>query len=205
MNNMGDDGVTINYGTVFVEDLIVNGADQGLNITNSTLTMSDVEITNTTDSGIRVVSTDTTADTVSVTTSGNHGFDVSGGTLLLSNGQIEGSTASGLYASDGADVSIDTSSFENGLYGVNLEGTETTPVTFAITNSIFNLNSASGAFLTYANGTFESSVANNNQNLGMECSTATFTSCASNDLTSNLSGEQSGCDEACGIEANPTD
>ena len=64
MNNMGDDGVTINYGTVFIEDLAIDGADQGINISNSTLSMSDVEISNTAESGIRVASTDTTADTV---------------------------------------------------------------------------------------------------------------------------------------------
>ena len=205
MNNMSDDGVTINNGTVFIEDLVIDGADQGINISNSTLSMSDVEISNTTESGIRVASTDTTADTVSIATSASHGFDVSGGSMLLSNAQTDGSAEAGLYASNGADISIDSSSFQNGQYGVNLEGTDVTPVTFAITNSTFSLNSESGAFLTYANGTFDSSFANNNQNLGMECSVATFTSCASNDLTSNLSGEQSGCDETCGVEANPTE
>ena len=34
MNNMGDDGVTINYGTVFIEDLAIDGADQGINISD---------------------------------------------------------------------------------------------------------------------------------------------------------------------------
>ena len=111
---------------------------------------------------------------------------------------------SGLYASNGADVSVDSSVFQNGVHGLELEGTDTTPITFAITNSTFDLNSDSGVLLTYADGSFDSSIANNNQDLGMECSNTTFTSCSGNVLTSNLTGEQSGCDETCGIEANPS-
>lgn len=38
-----------------------------------------------------------------------------------------------------------------------------------------------------------------NTNYGMECSSVTLNSCASNDLTGNGSGEHSGCDDACGV------
>ena len=203
MTNMFNDAIELSSATIFLENFTVDGAQNGLDLTNCTLNMSDIDIANTTSDGIRVVSTDITADTITITNAAVDGLEITGGTLLLSNAQVDASTGSGLYASSSADVSIDSSVFQNGVHGLELEGTDTAPVTFSITNSSFDLNSDSGVSLTYADGTFDSSIANNNQDLGMECSNATFTSCSGNDLTSNINGEQSGCDATCGVEANP--
>ena len=119
-------------------------------------------------------------------------------------GIVDGSTNAGLYGSNAADITVDSSVFQNGTYGMELEGIETSLVTFAVTNSNFDLNSDSGVSLTYADGSFDSSIANNNQDLGMECSDTTFTSCTGNDLASNLNGEQIGCDATCGTDASST-
>ncbi len=204
MTNMANDALETNGTTIYLEDYTIDGTRYGINSTDSTLNMSDVDISNSSVAGIRTTNTNTTGDSITITNAGTDGVDVSSGTLQLSNAQVDGSTESGLYAANGADVSVDSSVFQNGIYGLELEGTETASVTFAITNSSFDLNSDSGVSLTYADGTFDSSVASNNQDLGMECSNTTFTSCSGNVLTSNLTGEQSGCDETCGIEANPS-
>ena len=204
MNNMANDAMEISGSTVFLDDYTVDGARYGVNITNSTLSMSDVDISNTVFTGVRTIDTDTTADSITITDAGTNGIDLSGGTMLLSNALIDGSTESGLYASNASDVTVDGSAFQNGVHGLELEGTDTASVTFTITSSNFDLNSDSGVSLTYADGAFEPSIANNNQDFGMECSNTTFTSCSDNDLTGNVNGEQSGCDETCGIEANPS-
>ena len=203
MNNVGGDAVSVTGATAFVEDVTIDGANRGLSFSTSTLNMSNVEVSNTSSYGIQLSATDTTADTVMLSTIDNHAFNLSGGTMQLSNATVDGSTQAGLFANSGADISIDGSTFQYGVHGLELVGNDVTPVTFAVTNSSFDLNSDSGVSLTFANGTFESSNSNNNQNLGMECADTTISSCANNDLTSNLNGEQSGCDETCGVEANP--
>ena len=204
MSNMGNDALETIGTTVYLADYTINGTRYGINSTDSTLNLSSVDITNSSESGIYTTNTDTTADTVTITNAGADGLRISGGTLLLNNGLVDSSTDAGLYGSNSADISVDSSIFQNGIHGLELEGLETAPVTFAITNSTFDLNSESGVSLTYADGTFDSSNANNNQDLGMECSNTTFTSCVGNDLTSNLNGEQIGCDETCGIDASST-
>ena len=201
---MANDALEANGTTIYLEDYTIDGTRYGINSTNSTLNMSDVDISNSSVTGIRTIDTDTTADSITITDAGTNGFGISGGTLLLSNAIVDGSTDAGLYGSNAADITVDSSVFQNGTHGLELEGSETSLVTFAITNSNFDLNSDSGVSLTYADGSFDSSIANNNQNLGMECSNATFTSCAGNDLASNLNGEQIGCDATCGTDASST-
>ncbi len=204
LQNISDDALFVYGGQAYVEDVTVNGASQGLYAESATVDMVLSTIENATESGVNFLNSTMNIDTVTITTTGEHGIEASGGTLTGSNIQVSDATESGLFGDNGLDLTLTTSSFTNGLYGIQLEGTETLPVAFAISDTTMTLNGMSGASLTYANGTFDSSTANNNQEMGMECTEATFTSCSGNDLTSNLLGEQTGCDTACGTEANPT-
>ncbi len=204
LENVADDALFVYGGQAYIEDVTVNGASQGLYAESATVDMVLSTVENTSESGVAHLNSTMNLDTVSITTTGEHGIEASGGTLTGSNLQVSGATEAGLFGDNGLDVTVTTSSFTNGLYGIQLEGIDTQPVTFAISDTTLNMNSMSGASLTYANGTFDSSTANNNQEMGMECTEATFTSCSSNDLTSNLLGEQTGCDTTCGTEANPT-
>ena len=69
---------------------------------------------------------------------------------------------------------------------------------------LINQNAKSGIDLSNANCSIDSNFSQSNQEYGMTCSATTFSSCTGNDLTSNAMGEQTGCDESCGIEANPS-
>ena len=84
MNNMGNDALETIGTTVYLADYTIDGTRYGINSTDSTLNLSDVDITN---SSVFIDdhNTDTTADTITITNAGANGLRVSGGTLLLSN------------------------------------------------------------------------------------------------------------------------
>jgi len=203
LNNLGNEGIYIGNATAFIEDVSIDGASNGISLVESVVDIANTSIVNTTLNGLFADTCETNIDTLSITTSATSGIAADGGTMTLNNGTLDGTVESVFYGYNGADVTIDGSTFQNGTVGLELTGTDTIPVTFAVTNSSFDLNSDSGVSLTYATGTFESSNANNNLNLGIECADTTITSCTGNDLSSNVTGEQSGCDETCGVEANP--
>ena len=203
LESIGDDAIYL-YGTeAYLEDIVIDGAAQGVYANSATVNMANTSIANTTESAVYLTSSTATIDTLTVNDALDNGVYASGGTLSLSNGDINSSTNAGLFAENSADLTVDTSSFENNLYGIHLDGIEGAPIAFSITNSSVALSTLSGILLNYADGNMDSNLSNNNQELGMECTESILSSCAGNDLTSNILGEQSGCDETCGIEANP--
>ena len=72
---------------------------------------------------------------------------------------------------------------------------------FTVTNSLFN-RMLNPVYTSFMQEELQTHAATNNQLYGMECVNSSFDSCASNSLTGNIGGEQTGCDETCGVEAN---
>lgn len=202
MTNIGSDAVYLYGAQAFLEDITIDGASQGMNIEESTTSMANISISNASNSGIVGVNSTQTLDTVVLNTSGQYGIHTSGGSLNLSNAQVSNAVDAGLFGENGANITIDSSSFNSNLYGVHLDGTDSLPVTFAINNVTTEVNSFSGIWLNYANGSIDNSTSTNNQEYGMECNEST-TTCTANSLVSNLLGEQTGCEATCGVEANP--
>lgn len=131
------------------------------------------------------------------------GMHLQGATLTASALSISNSSNDGIVATGASDLTIDSGSFSNNYRGVSITGTETATAAFNITNSSFTQNAESGLYVEYASGNADNNLSNNNQFYGMECDNTTFSTCDTNDLTSNLLGEQTGCDATCGTEANP--
>lgn len=93
------------------------------------------------------------------------------GTAVLDGVAVNGATGCGIYlVRGGAQVTGTTST-----------GSSSGLCLYSLTADV-TLNSFTG-----------------NSNYGMECSSVTLNSCASNDLTGNGTGEHSGCDDACGV------
>ena len=109
----------------------------------------------------------------------------------------------GLYARDG-EVTLNDSYFNNnGAHGASFEGTTAQMSTY-LNNSEFSINAKSGLYFQNALVSLDASTTINNNEYGLECSSATFSLCSVSSISGNTSGEQTGCDATCGVEANPT-
>ncbi len=118
------------------------------------------------------------AEDLAIDTASEHGVALVGSRVSasLSRVSVSGAGSYGIYAEDAA-VTIDEATVEGaGESGIYLSGT-----TGSVTNT-----TATG------NGAY-----------GMECDAAELDACDGNDLSGNAAGEQTGCDESCGTEANP--
>jgi hypothetical protein len=111
MTNIGNDGLNVGGAVAYIEDLTIDGANKGAVFSNSTLTFANGEISNTTDTGFTATQSDSTIDTLLISAAGNMGMNVAGGTLMMSNSVVDGSTEACLYANDAANLTIDSSTF----------------------------------------------------------------------------------------------
>jgi hypothetical protein len=202
ISNSGDDGIYLYGAQANIVDSVISGGAQGINTSQATVNISDSIISGASSEGLSSVGSDITVDGSAFSANGTKGLFVTGGTFTGFNITADGNAEAGLEASGEFDVTIDSSEFINNLTGLSIIGVETSPATFSITNNIFNQNSETGLSITYADGTADSNTATNNQMYGMVCEYTAFTSCDANSLIGNIMGEQTGCDETCGVEAN---
>jgi parallel beta-helix repeat protein len=113
-------------------------------------------------------------------------------TATMDDLTVTGADLAGLSATS-IDLSLSNSTLsDNGTYGLYI-----TKSTASVTGLTAQGNASSGAYIatTTADVTFNTLTANGTY--GMECSTADFTACNSNDLTENGSGPHLSCEDAC--------
>ena len=203
MNNVADDGVYLYGVDANIVDTDMTNVTEGITGSGGTWNIDSVTIDGATDTGINNSQGAITLNAVSISNTTGTGMQIDGSTLSATALSVLNSSGNGLESLNDSNTTLDSSTFSSNLRGVSIKGTETSMGTFNITNSTFALNIESGLFIEYADGTADSNMSNNNQNFGMECNESTFTTCDSNDLSSNVMGEQTGCDSTCGVEANP--
>ena len=202
MTNVADDAIYLYGVEANIVDTDITNVTEGITGSGGTWNLDTVIIDGATNMAINNSLGNVTLNAVGISNTTGTGMQVDGSTITAAALSISNSTENGLVALNDSNITIDNSTFHQ-TYVIPIEGTETSMGTFSITNSAFTLNTESGLFIEYADGTADGNTRNNNQYYGMECNESTFATCDNNDLSSNVMGEQTGCDSTCGVEANP--
>lgn len=231
-NTVGSDALYIySYGTsspitMYATDIELSDVtDDGLYTYGTTGTISGLSISNTGGDALSNISSDLTLSDVTLSQIGSYGvygsssfFDITSlvaqntamESIYISNSDLSATdvtiTNSGTSAvfSNNSTVSLNTLSIDQtGGYGVNIVGDSSNPSSTLLNGLNIDNATLSGLRLQYTNGDLINSIISNNLEYGIECTDAIMASCGGNILNNNLLGEQTGCDSACGEEANP--
>ena len=208
LDQIGDDGLYFYGVESWISNVeISNTAGDGIYATNASTNIAGLTIDSAGNDGIQCYNCDVTASGLDIQNSTRRGaVFTSGGSLTLSNGNLSNNTESGLVVTTNFTLVVDTSAFDgNGEDGIQILSNTASPSSFSVSNSTLNNNQRNGFTVTGANGNFDNNTSSTNTYYGMECANSVFSTCASNDLLNNVSGEQTGCDATCGVEANAPD
>ena len=201
-NNIGDDALYLYGATSVLDNILINTAGgNGIYAYNGTVDISNSNVVDAVGDAIYCSSCDITGDTIDLRNNTGNGVYLYNGSLSLSNSSILSNAESGIFGSSSVVTLSNVNSNSNGL-GLDLSGNSSTYSSFSIISSDFSQNAKSGVSLEYSDGVIDNCTATGNGEYGMYCSASTFSSCATNDLTNNGIGEQTGCDSSCGLEAH---
>ena len=205
---------------------ITNAGDEAIYLSGATADLNNITITDALGDGIQGTDADITLVDGAISGSGNDGFYCSNCTLSVSNSTISSNTGKGfalsttnadfssvyaenngehgVYANEGT-LSLTASYFTgNGSFGAEIQGSSSQQASVTMVSSDFSNSGKTGLFLTNADISMTSGTSSNNSEYGMECENTSFSVCTMANITGNTLGEQTGCDETCGEEANPS-
>ena len=204
ITNPGDDGIYINGATVDLNNItITDPKGSGLEGSSADITLNNAIISGSKDDAIYCSNCTLDISNSSIDLSDGKGVLLSGTDATFSVLTVENSTEQGISATNG-DISFTGSTISNnGSYGAELRGDSTTNAVITVDSSDFSGNAQTGLYLEYADVAVTAASSTNNTEYGLECLETIFSSCTMSDITGNTLGEQTGCDETCGAEANP--